>query len=128
MPQAQFFSLLQWQCNDRVAARLQGNCSWGGLVSRSLPCGLDRFPFDHLDPTKLTPEELVPLQVVGHHGYSVGGEDIAGQGGGENGSNPRCTQTCGCERERQNNRDKPVGEQSDNFPRRGIKSFYSEHQ
>jgi catalase len=25
----------------------------------------DRFPFDHLDPTKLIPEELVPLQVVG---------------------------------------------------------------
>ncbi len=25
----------------------------------------DAFPFDHLDPTKLIPEELVPLQVVG---------------------------------------------------------------
>jgi catalase len=25
----------------------------------------DEFPFDHLDPTKLVPEELVPLQVVG---------------------------------------------------------------
>ena len=25
----------------------------------------DRFPFDHLDSTKLIPEELVPLQVVG---------------------------------------------------------------
>ena len=25
----------------------------------------DRFPFDHLDPTKLIPEELVPLQVIG---------------------------------------------------------------
>jgi len=25
----------------------------------------DRFPFDHLDATKLIPEELVPLQVVG---------------------------------------------------------------
>ena len=25
----------------------------------------DRFPFDHLDPTKLIPEEQVPLQVVG---------------------------------------------------------------
>jgi catalase len=25
----------------------------------------DKFPFDHLDPTKLIPEELVPLQVVG---------------------------------------------------------------
>jgi catalase len=24
-----------------------------------------RFPFDHLDPTKLIPEELVPLQIVG---------------------------------------------------------------
>jgi catalase len=24
-----------------------------------------RFPFDHLDPTKLIPEELVPLQVIG---------------------------------------------------------------
>ncbi len=24
------------------------------------------FPFDHLDPTKLVPEELVPLQVIGH--------------------------------------------------------------
>jgi catalase len=25
----------------------------------------DGFPFDHLDPTKLIPEELVPLQVIG---------------------------------------------------------------
>ena len=25
----------------------------------------DRFPFDHLDATKLIPEELVPLQVIG---------------------------------------------------------------
>ncbi len=25
----------------------------------------DKFPFDHLDPTKLIPEELVPLQTVG---------------------------------------------------------------
>jgi len=26
----------------------------------------DKFPFDHLDATKLIPEELVPLQVIGH--------------------------------------------------------------
>ena len=26
----------------------------------------EQFPFDHLDATKLIPEELVPLQVVGH--------------------------------------------------------------
>jgi catalase len=26
----------------------------------------DAFPFDHLDATKLIPEELVPLQVIGH--------------------------------------------------------------
>jgi len=26
----------------------------------------DSFPFDHLDPTKLIPEELVPLKVIGH--------------------------------------------------------------
>ena len=25
----------------------------------------DAFPFDHLDPTKLVPEELVPLQIIG---------------------------------------------------------------
>jgi catalase len=25
----------------------------------------DRFPFDHLDPTKLIPEELVPLKIIG---------------------------------------------------------------
>jgi catalase len=25
----------------------------------------DAFPFDHLDPTKIIPEELVPLQVIG---------------------------------------------------------------
>ena len=25
----------------------------------------EQFPFDHLDPTKLVPEELVPLQVIG---------------------------------------------------------------
>ena len=25
----------------------------------------DKFPFDHLDPTKLLPEELVPLRVIG---------------------------------------------------------------
>ena len=26
----------------------------------------DKFPFDHLDPTKLITEELVPLKVIGH--------------------------------------------------------------
>ena len=26
----------------------------------------DAFPFDHLDPTKLVPEELVPLTMIGH--------------------------------------------------------------
>ena len=26
----------------------------------------DAFPFDHLDPTKLIPEELVPLTMIGH--------------------------------------------------------------
>ena len=26
----------------------------------------DKLPFDHLDPTKLIPEELIPLQVIGH--------------------------------------------------------------
>jgi catalase len=26
----------------------------------------DKFPFDHLDATKLIPEELVPLKVIGH--------------------------------------------------------------
>jgi len=26
----------------------------------------DTFPFDHLDATKLIPEELVPLQIIGH--------------------------------------------------------------
>ncbi|MRE60730.1 catalase, partial [Morganella morganii] len=25
----------------------------------------DAFPFDHLDPTKIIPESLVPLQVIG---------------------------------------------------------------
>ncbi|MGH8118813.1 MAG: catalase [Rhodanobacteraceae bacterium] len=25
-----------------------------------------KFPFDHLDPTKLIPEEMVPLKVIGH--------------------------------------------------------------
>ena len=35
----------------------------------------DAFPFDHLDPTKLIPEELVPLTVIGTHGAG----SLAGQ-------------------------------------------------
>jgi catalase len=38
---------------------------WEFAVQLFTPEEADRFPFDHLDPTKLIPEELVPLKVIG---------------------------------------------------------------
>ena len=38
---------------------------WEFAVQLFTQAEADAFPFDHLDPTKLIPEELVPLQVVG---------------------------------------------------------------
>ena len=38
---------------------------WDFAVQLFTEAEADKFPFDHLDPTKLIPEELVPLQVVG---------------------------------------------------------------
>ena len=38
---------------------------WEFAVQLFTQAQADAFPFDHLDPTKLIPEELVPLQVVG---------------------------------------------------------------
>ena len=38
---------------------------WELLVQLFTEEDAERFPFDHLDPTKLIPEELVPLQPVG---------------------------------------------------------------
>ncbi len=38
---------------------------WDLAVQLFTPEEADAFPFDHLDPTKLIPEELVPLTVIG---------------------------------------------------------------
>lgn len=38
---------------------------WDLAVQLFSKADADSFPFDHLDPTKLIPEELVPLQVIG---------------------------------------------------------------
>jgi len=38
---------------------------WDLAVQLFSQTDADSFPFDHLDPTKLIPEELVPLQVIG---------------------------------------------------------------
>lgn len=38
---------------------------WEFAVQLFTQAEADEFPFDHLDPTKLVPEELVPLQVIG---------------------------------------------------------------
>ncbi len=38
---------------------------WDFAVQLFTEAEADKFPFDHLDATKLIPEELVPLQVVG---------------------------------------------------------------
>ncbi|MFL6586681.1 MAG: catalase [Luteimonas sp.] len=39
--------------------------AWDLAVQLFTEADADAFPFDHLDPTKLVPEELVPLQVIG---------------------------------------------------------------
>ncbi|HEY9237285.1 MAG TPA: catalase, partial [Burkholderiaceae bacterium] len=38
---------------------------WDLAVQLFTEAEAESFPFDHLDPTKLVPEELVPLQVIG---------------------------------------------------------------
>lgn len=38
---------------------------WEFAVQLFTQAEADQFPFDHLDPTKLIPEELVPLKVIG---------------------------------------------------------------
>nr|WP_246048744.1 catalase [Arenimonas terrae] len=38
---------------------------WEFAVQLFTEAEAEAFPFDHLDPTKLVPEELVPLQVIG---------------------------------------------------------------
>ncbi len=48
---------------DAIAA---GNFpEWEFAVQLFTQAEADKFPFDHLDATKLIPEELVPLQVIG---------------------------------------------------------------
>ena len=48
---------------DAIAA---GNFpEWEFAVQLFTQEDADKFPFDHLDPTKLIPEELVPLKVIG---------------------------------------------------------------
>ena len=51
---------------DLFEAITAGNFpEWQFAVQLFTQAEADAFPFDHLDPTKLVPEELVPLQVVG---------------------------------------------------------------
>jgi len=39
--------------------------AWDLAVQLFTDADAEKFPFDHLDPTKLIPEELVPLKVIG---------------------------------------------------------------
>jgi catalase len=51
---------------DMFEAIAAGNYpEWEFAVQLFTQVQADGFPFDHLDPTKLIPEELVPLQVIG---------------------------------------------------------------
>ena len=51
---------------DMFEAIASGNFpEWEFAVQLFTPEEADRFPFDHLDATKLIPEELVPLKVIG---------------------------------------------------------------
>jgi catalase len=51
---------------DMFEAIAAGNFpEWEFAVQLFTQEDADRFPFDHLDATKLIPEELVPLQVIG---------------------------------------------------------------
>ncbi len=51
---------------DMFEAIAAGNFpEWEFAVQLFTPEEADRFPFDHLDATKLIPEELVPLKVIG---------------------------------------------------------------
>ncbi len=51
---------------DLFEAIQSGNFpAWDLAVQLFTEQDADKFPFDHLDPTKLIPEELVPLQVIG---------------------------------------------------------------
>lgn len=51
---------------DLYEAITAGNFpAWDLAVQLFTEAEAEAFPFDHLDPTKLVPEELVPLQVVG---------------------------------------------------------------
>ena len=51
---------------DMFEAIAAGNFpEWEFAVQLFTQAEADKFPFDHLDATKLIPEELVPLQVIG---------------------------------------------------------------
>ena len=51
---------------DMFTAIAAGNFpEWEFAVQLFTQEQADKFPFDHLDPTKLIPEELVPLKVIG---------------------------------------------------------------
>jgi catalase len=51
---------------DMFEAIAAGNFpEWEFAVQLFTQKEADKFPFDHLDPTKLIPEELVPLKVIG---------------------------------------------------------------
>ena len=52
---------------DLFEAIQEGNFpEWDFAVQLFSEEEAERFPFDHLDATKLIPEELVPLRVIGH--------------------------------------------------------------
>ena len=51
---------------DMFEAIAAGNLpEWEFAVQLFTQEEADKFPFDHLDPTKLIPEELIPLKVIG---------------------------------------------------------------
>lgn len=55
-----------YQRRDMFAAVESGNFpEWDLAVQLFTHEEADKFPFDHLDPTKIIPEEMLPLQVIG---------------------------------------------------------------
>ncbi len=51
-----------FHCRELFEAVTSGNPpEWEFAVQLFTQEEADKFPFDHLDPTKLIPEELVPL-------------------------------------------------------------------
>ena len=67
---------------------------------------------DRIISTAPKQEHVPAAHPVGHHGHPEGDENIAGQGGGEDGPDTGDAQSGGREIEGQHHRDEAVGEQA----------------